>query len=270
MGSWVELKVLKTISAGMLLASLIGSVGWEAQAMGAHQRAAQGCAAAGVYTVGTGLAALSQPSTGGPNYPEWGGLQGTVTLTSYTACGARTSGSFAVRLPFHPRPFEQPQSSARGSTTPAAASVIVANPLSNTTVLSATGTFVQDTAHFADPGYVLVSAVIAYGGISSYSCTRVCAQPEAGAPLSCPPVHCTIGGVIVARIVTVAALTGFLRWQDSAPSLLGLAFLPPPDPAESPAASMQRLQPLTLIGQRIEGIRTGSIPTKLPGNATSG
>ncbi len=109
-----------------------------------------------------------------------------------------------------------------------------------TGVISATGSFGQDTAHAGDPLYVLVSATI----------TTARPGPRQGHPCSartgCPPA------TVIMSTVTMTNVTGYLQAASDGQRVV-LSFLPPPLSA-SDAAPL----PLVLNGWR--GVQPIPVP----------
>ncbi|HXT35784.1 MAG TPA: hypothetical protein VN837_09430 [Chloroflexota bacterium] len=261
LSAWRPLGVMAIIA---LITGLTGpwSNGKPAQA---HQ-AGVGCAALGRYHVGRTIPPPIQPSpqgTGSPTsstaiaQPYLGGvLTGTITLSSYTACGAATTGSFSVALSAARIPLPMASSGHVGSTgeTRTSTAAIIYPGFVGTTVLTATGTFSQDPTHPRDPLYLSVDASVTYGRFT-LGCPPICgAQRAPGAPM-CVPVGCRPGET-VSRVSDFTGVTGYLRVQAASaglPATVALSFLPPPDAkATSIDAAMSALQPVTLVGIRTD------------------
>ncbi|HVA92538.1 MAG TPA: hypothetical protein VNL71_22180 [Chloroflexota bacterium] len=233
----------------------------------AHQGGAS-CAALGVYHVGRtipppiiplpqGSIKGGAPTTTAIAYPFLGGgvLTGTITLSSYTACGSPTAGSFSVALSQNRIPLPMASTSGApvtGQTTITSTLTLV---MASSTVLTATGTFKQDRAHPNDPVYLSVSGSATYGRYV-LGCPPLCgAQKAPDAPM-CVPVGCKTGET-VSRVSNFTGITGYLRVQPAgsgALASLALDFLPPPDPkAASPDVAMSFMQPVSLVGTRLGG-----------------
>ncbi|MGH2345365.1 MAG: hypothetical protein ACRDG4_09080 [Chloroflexota bacterium] len=246
---------------------------------GAHTARAHGagdsnCAVLGVYRMGPTIPppivrppAGSGQSTARPNaaivYPILGGgtLAGIITLTASTTCGTPTRGSFSVALSRYRGPLPMTPGSGSSSTDhqiTRAANLTAALPISaSTTVLTATGTFSQDTSHSDDSAYVSVDATVTYGR-AYLACPPLCgAQPKSTQAI-CVPNGCRPGET-VSRVSTFRDVTGYLALSSGKPATLALVFLPPPDPkAAGPSAAISALQPISLLGTRVGGLpRTG-------------
>ncbi|HEY8286191.1 MAG TPA: hypothetical protein VIJ28_17540, partial [Chloroflexota bacterium] len=135
------------------------------------------------------------------------------------------------------------------------AAAIVYPGFMGTTVLTATGTFSQDSTHPTDPMYLRVAASVTYGRFT-LGCPPLCgAQRPPGAPM-CVPVGCHPGET-VSRVSHFEGVTGYLRVQaagPTGPATISLSFLPPPDAkATSPDAAASSLQPVILVGTRLGG-----------------
>ena len=262
LSAWRPLGVMAIVA---LISGLI--VPWSSGKPAQAHQAWATCAALGRYHVGKTIPTPIEPAPQGTGsspsptaiaQPYLGGvLTGTITLSSYTACGAATSGSFSVAL--SPARIPLPMASSghvgiTGATRTSTTAAIVYPGFVGTTVLTATGTFSQDPTHSRDPLYVSVDASVTYGRFT-LGCPPICgAQRAPGAPM-CVPVGCHPGET-VSRVSDFTAVMGYLRVQATSaggPASLALSFLPPPDAkATSPEAAMSSLQPVTLVG-----IRTG-------------
>jgi hypothetical protein len=215
------------------------------------------CTNVGTYRVGVPLLPRYQPngqSTGSTSmlypipYPFVGSLSGSLAITSYTTCGVPTAGSFSVRLA-KPRMVGIQPLGPRGSTGQPGPSVVAVPIISDTTVLSATGSFAQDPAHAGDPLYLLVSATVTYGHFQA-GC-RLCPYQNSRAPIACAAeLPCTIvGKIIVTRKVTFSYVTGYLTFA-APPSTVALSFLPPPEASAATSVYAAASQPITLVGVR--------------------
>ena len=163
-------------------------------------------------------------------------LTGTVTLAAYSACGVPTGGSFAVHALLRP-PYPYPAPPRAGGS---GSGAVIAQPaIFGTTVLTATGTFVQDPGHPKDHGYVSVSGTVSYGRYS-YGCAPICDQPRAHGAIACPQDGCGQPGVpVVSRVATFTGITGYLRLQAGPPAGVALLFLPPPELVATAASASQ-------------------------------
>lgn len=242
-------------ATGVLLLLLVVAGVPVAHTVQAHSSTAA-CPALGTYTLNRPFPPPLVQAPRGSNqlpptyaYPYWwtGALSGTITLSSYSACGVPTAGSFSVHLTRFryggPLP-EVPQNSRTAGGTAIAVPLPI---LAGTTVLTATGTIAQDAAHANDGTYTTVGATIIYGR-ETLSCPPLCgAQPEGGT-IRCVPVACEPSEVVT-RTATFSGITGYLRVQPGTPYAVALSFLPPPDPkAQSIAAMQTSLQPINLLG----------------------
>ncbi len=242
----------------------------------AHARQTGGpdCAALGVYQVGSNIPPpIVRPPAGSGQgritpgaaiaYPILvaGTLTGTVTLTASTTCGTSTQGSFSVAL----RPYRGPlpmvpesgSSSTGGKISGAANSVVVGPILGGTTVLTATGTFRQDSDHAAGRSYVLVDGTVTYGRVS-LGCPPLCGAQPKSPGVACMPTGCRTGETVT-RVSTFRDVTGYLALGSGKPATLALAFLPPPElKAADPSAAISTLQPIALWGRWVGSVsRTG-------------
>jgi len=238
-----------------LLAMLIVSTYYPARGARAstpgHTALAEVCTVLGTYFVGPrGIGIVPQPKGPQPGgapalypYPyATGVLTGTVTLSSYSPCGVPTAGSFAVHALLRP-PYPYPAPPRPGGF---GSGAVIAQPaIFGTTVLTATGTFLQDPGHPKDPGYVSVSGTISYGRYG-YGCAPICDQPQGRGAIACPPDGCgQPGKPVVSRVATFTGITGYLRLQARPPAAVALLFLPPPEPATSVASASQ---PISIYG----------------------
>jgi hypothetical protein len=215
-----------------------------------HARAtpAQPCAASGTYAVGSSPANGSVPGAGAPRvvapvFP----LSGTLTLTGFTGCGTPTSGQFQVRASRTVGPLPGMHSSSGATQTATGTAYVI--PFFSTTVISATGTFRQDPAHSADSSYVLVSATVGYGQIG-IRCVGVCLNTRSHSSIACLEPPCPGTSIITTRIVSFQDITGYLRLQSGGRPMLGLMFLPPPDPRLTSLAAALSLQPVSFWGTK--------------------
>ena len=215
----------------------------------AHRAApAPACATVGTYIVGPrSLGVLPQPGSSPTLYPypyTTGVLTGTIGIASYSACGVPTAGSFAAHLLLRP-PYPYPAPPRAGGS---GSSAVIAQPaIFGTTVLTATGTFVQDPGHPKDSGYISVSGTVSYGRYS-YGCATICDQPQVHGAIACPQDGCgQLGKPVVSRVATFTGITGYLRLQAGPPAAVALLFLPPPEPSATTASASQ---PISLYGLR--------------------
>lgn len=210
---------------------------------------AQTCATTGTYAVGSGSATGTIPGAKTPQIiPIGSSLSGTLAVTAYTGCGTPTSGQFQVHAVRVVGPLPGTNSSSGATRNTAGAAIGI--PLSGTTVVSATGTFQQDPAHSADSGYVLVSATVRYGQIG-FRCIGVCTNTGSHSSIACAEPPCPNTGAITSRVVSFHDITAYLRVQTGKPDMLGIMFLPPPDPNISSVAGALSPQPVTFWGAKM-------------------
>jgi hypothetical protein len=252
---------------GLLLLGAPWAPGTGMHTMHAHAHGApeSDCAVLGVYRVGPTIPPpIARPPAGSGQgtitpdaaiaYPisVAGTLTGTVTLTASTACGTPTQGSFSVALRPYRGPLPMVPESGSSSTgdkmSGAANSVIVGPMLGGTTVLTATGTFSQDSDHAADRSYVLVDATVTYGRVS-FGCPPLCGAQPKSPGVVCMPNGCRTGETVT-RVSTFHDVTGYLALNPGKPATIALAFLPPPDlKAANSATAISTLQPIALWGR---------------------
>ncbi len=251
-----SLKMARTlVVAGMVIVS--GALADATHSTTAQARGApstMSCAALGTYHIGSiGSRILpEQPGTGSgvssvAGRPSHAGaalaiapwlLTGTLTISSYSGCGQPTSGAFTVQRSLMGPVIERPGA-------PRTSIACVAGPPCGfpvTGVISATGSFAQDTIHPQDPTYVTVSATVVTGRPG----------PQMGRPCStntgCPP------STVIKSTVTFSNVTGYLQTASDGQTAT-LSFLPPPA-----ANSGQPPAVMTLVATR--GVR--SLPTPAP------
>ncbi|HZS88715.1 MAG TPA: hypothetical protein VFE42_14670 [Chloroflexota bacterium] len=236
-----------------LLVSLLAPAGIAVRLAGASAATSATCAAVGSYHIGTRLvpgpvAPLKPgqqrnrpPSAAKPGYilPQWD-LEGTLTLSSYSGCGAPTSGDFTVQRVIVGNPVG-PQPQAGSGPAIACAIPCRQRPYG---IVAASGHFVQDSAHPNDPLYVTVDATL----------TSVSAGPLMGRP--CSVTYGCPGTSVVTTTVSMTAVTGYLVLSGSGkpaasrgsanagapmPSTVQqatLSFLPPPARGATASAAL--------------------------------
>ena len=201
------------------------------------------CSALGTYQIGprflpmtaTGRGQIApppiksgRPVTGAATvvWPFWT-LRGTISITSYTTsnngCGGSTLGSFSVRRFMFGPPIER----STGRVPGIACYVPCWQPPAG--ILSATGSFQQDSTHPNDPTYVMVSATI----------TTTRPGPMLGRPCTedgCPPVR------VISSTVSFNGVTGYLQLGTAGLQSATLSFLPPPAAGSAAAPAEMSLQ----------------------------
>ncbi len=219
-------------------------------------QASSACAALGQYQVGPRVLPLAATPLIHPMPPQghaparltaFSFLRGTLTLSSYSACGGTTGGRFAIARTYGgplPGP-EQPRTPHH---------VAIACPEQGvscgfvpTGITAASGAFAQDPAHGTDPTYILVSAAI----------TSTRPGPALGVPCSerygCPAPS------VITSTVAFTDVTGYLQVAADGKSAT-LSVLPPPTGSTTTgggsAESLLVSSPLILSGYK----GTGTVP----------
>ena len=200
-----------------------------AAASGRPARTSAPCAALGTYQIGAPVIPNAMSAPGKPTTPPtpthvmvvvpFQPLAGSLTISSYSACGQPTSGTFTARRTLlEPPGFERPNR---------AAIVCAMHCWPAPGIVSIAGSFVQDPLHPGDPTYVSVSATM--------TTTRT------GPPLgrACSTTQPCSMGVPITSTVAITGITGYLQVgaassaaQPSGPTVgtqsATLSFLPPP------------------------------------------
>jgi len=224
----------------------------------ALMQAPTACAALGQYQVGPRVLPLASPPAIRPTPAHshaparliaFSFLRGTLTLSSYSGCGERTDGRFAIARAYEgplPGP-EQPRAPHHVAIAcPEQGMYCGVVPMG---IVAASGAFAQDPTHGTDPTYILVSAVI----------TSVRPGTALGVPCSerygCPAPS------VITSTVAFTDVTGYLQVAADGASAT-LSVLPPPTSStttsEGRAESLLAPSPLILSGYK------GTVP--VPGN----
>jgi len=224
----------------------------------ALMQAPKACAALGQYQVGPRVLPLAPPPVIRPAPPHghaparliaFSFLRGTLTLSSYSACGGTTGGRFAIARTYGgplPGP-EQPRTPHH---------VAIACPEQRvscgfvpTGIIAASGAFARDPAHGTNPTYILVSAVI------------TSARPGPALGLPCSERYGCPAPSVITSTVAFTAVTGYLQVAADGASATLSVLPPPPSSTTTSGGSAESLLASSLLilsGYKGTGIVPGN------------